>query len=88
MIKELTLDDYTKLKLEQLHNILKNFGVMETQDKTIQYIKKLESEYNNLLNNGLDIGTLIKCIIKGKIVLYNDEIMFLENKTNKLYEIK
>lgn len=88
MIKELTLDDYTKLKLEQLHNILKQFGVMETQDKTIQYIKKLESEYNNLLNNGLDIGILIKCIIKGKIVLYNNEIMFLENKTNKLYEIR
>lgn len=86
-IKELSINDFINIKIKELTNVLKEFGYEITKEELENAKQKQAKIYNELIQNGLDIGTLVKQIIKGKVVYYNDSIMFQDNKSKKLYYI-
>lgn len=86
-IKELSINDFIDIKIKELTKVVKEFGYEITKEK-LENAKQRQTEiYNKLMQNGLDIGTLVKQIIKGKVVYYNDTIMFQDSKSKKLYYI-
>ena len=86
-IKELNINDFINIKIKELTNVLKEFGYEITKEELENAKQKQAKIYNGLVQNGLDIGTLVKQIIKGKVVYYNDTIMFQDDKNKKLYYI-
>lgn len=86
-IKELSINDFINIKIKELTNVLKEFGYEITKEELGNAKQKQAKIYNGLIQNGLDIGTLVKQIIKGKVVYYNDTIMFQDDKSKKLYYI-
>lgn len=86
-IKELSINDFINIKIKELTNVLKEFGYEITKEELENAKQKQAKIYDGLIQNGLDIGTLVKQIIKGKVVYYNDTIMFQDDKSKKLYYI-
>jgi hypothetical protein len=67
---------------------LKKFNIMPTPDQIKKSKNEHSQKFENIKNNGLDIGSISKYIIFGDIVYYNNEIYIQDKKTKKLYIIE
>lgn len=85
-VREITKDEYINFYIEQSLNVLKEFNLKCTEEDIERHKRNLADTYDKRITQGLDIGTLVSCIIHGNFVLYKGRIYFQDKKTKRLYD--
>lgn len=81
------IDEYIKHKKNMDEQIFKKLNIKVAKNKHNQLLQHLKEQIQQILEKGLDIGTIIKYMVKVEIVKYQSDFYFKDLKTGILYRI-
>ena len=81
------IDEYIKHKKNMDEQIFKKLNIKVGKSKHDQLLQHLKEQIQQILEKGLDIGTIIKYMVKVEIVKYQNNLYFKDIKTGTLYKI-
>jgi hypothetical protein len=87
-MEKITEEFFVNYYITRELNALKKFNITPTPDQIKNSKNEHAQKFKDIQNNGVDIGTISKCMIFGDIVYYNNEIYIQDKKTKKLYTIE
>jgi hypothetical protein len=87
-MEKITEEFFVNYYINRELNALKKFNITPTPDQIKKSKNEHAQKFKDIQNNGVDIGTISKCMIFGDIVYYNNEIYIQDKKTKKLYTIE
>ena len=81
------IDEYIKHKKNTDEQIFKKYNIKVAKSKHDKLLQHLKEQIQQILEKGLDIGTIIKQIVKVEIVKYKNGFYFKDPKSGILYKI-
>lgn len=81
------IDEYIQHKKSWDEQIIKKLNIEVSKNKHNQVLQHLKEQIQQILKEGLDIGTIMKHIVKVEIVKYQNDFYFKDIKTRTLYKI-
>lgn len=82
------LELWRKQRKSLIKEVLERHGHRITDAKLNEQVEKEVNKIRYILNEGLDVGGIIKSVVEVELYKYNGEIYFRDKKSKFLYPIE